>query len=312
MSICTKIVVGVDGSAGALTAVRYAAAESVRTGLPLELLFVLPEPSAVAASMDRLYPLSIAEMRHAGRQILEQAAHVAATRGLAAAPRRTLAEGDPRSVLRSCARDGALVVLGNDRRPLVKRLVTGSLLNAVAGHAEGPVIVVPDSWTPSEPHGRVVVGIARADESSGLLWRAFREAADREARLDVVHAWELRVPYGTSGVDDDALLAWQDDVRKALHPDLAACSRDFPRVQYQVITRNEQPALALADATASADLMIIGRRSQVMGGSHLGSTGRALLQATRCPIEVVAPAGEPVWERDAELERGGTILVARS
>lgn len=310
MSTCTKIVVGVDGSAGATTAVRYAAAEAARLGLPLELVYVLPETSAVAASMDRLYPLSVAEMRHAGRQILDDAARVASASDLANAPRLTLEEGDRSTALRAHAHRDTLLVLGNDRPPLVERLFTGSVLNAVAGRSEGPVTVVPDTWS-DELHGRVVVGIARSEESSGLLWRAFRAAAERGATLDILHAWELRIRYGAGRVSDADLATWQRDVTDALRADLNACSQDFPQVEYRILTRNQQPASALAEATHGADLMVIARRPHLAGANHLGSTGRALLEATRCPVQVVAPAGEPVWERGAELERGGAMLAAR-
>lgn len=312
MSICTKIVVGVDGSDGARTAVRYAAAEAGRTGLPLELVYVLPEPSAIAAGMDPLYPLTIAEMRHAGRQILDDAVQIVAASGDVQEPRQHMVEGDRAAVLRSYSDRGSHLVLGNERRPLMDRLMAGSLLNAVAGRGIGPVTVVPDSWTGSEPCGRIVVGIAHAEASGGLLWRAFQEASGRGATLDVLHAWELRVRYGRTDVDDDDLFGWQNGIDEALRPDLKACSHDFPRVRYQVLARNEQPASALTEATDSADLMLIARRPHVAGPNHLGSTGRALLHATRCPVQVVAPAGEPVWERDAELERGGAILAARS
>lgn len=312
MSICTKIVVGVDGSAGGLTAVRYAASEAVRTGLPLEVVYVLPEPSAIAAGMDPIYPLNVAEMRHAGRQILDQAERAAADFPLVGGPRLTLAQGDPATVLRTYTHRGSSLVLGNERRPLAERLITGSVLNSVAGRGDGPVTIVPDTWTGADPHRRVTVGIARTEESAGLLWRAFRQAAERDSNLTVLHAWELRIRYGQLTVKDDDLRKWEREIADALRDELESCSREFPDVRYRVQARNQQPALALAHATKDSDLMLIARRHRAGRSTHLGSTGRALLQATHCPVRVVEPAGDPIWERDAELEREGAILATRS
>lgn len=310
-SACKRVVVGADGSAGSLVAVRYAAVEAHRLGLPLEVVHVVPDPSPVVAGIDAGYALTLAEIRHIGRQILDEAVAVATEVSAGVQVHQTVARGDRASVLCAYGSTDHLVVLGNQRLPFVERLMTGTVLNPVASRSAGPVVVVPDTWSVERrSHDRIVVGVVRCEASSGLLWRAFREAAERRATLEILHAWELRIRYGKAHVDRADIQAWRGTVIEAMQPDVATCVRQFPDVDYRINAVHGQPAAALVGATERADLMILARRSTPLGHSHLGATGRAVLQSAHCPVEVVAPAAAPVWERDADLERGGELLAA--
>jgi nucleotide-binding universal stress UspA family protein len=77
-------------------------------------------------------------------------------------------------------------------------------------------------------------------------------------------------------------------------------------VETRVDVRRGQPARLIANAASESDLLVIGRRRHTFPTGRLGSTGRALLRESHCPVEVLPPvlevieADEPTVSRPAE------------
>src|SRR4051812_24031342 len=185
------ILVGVDGSAGSDAAVRYAATEASRTGMSVRLLHVAPE-LAYRVALDGEEPTS-GDPRET--LLVDAAATVRDVLGEDADDRvvTEVAYGGRVRALLEASRGCRLVVLGDQPRPRLHRLVTGSVLPGVAARSFVPVVVVPEGAETAGDRRRIVAAVKSADDWVELLDRVMRLAADRGARLVLLHAWHVSV-----------------------------------------------------------------------------------------------------------------------
>jgi len=292
MSEHDRILVGIDGGEGGRAAIRYAAAR--RDGAELWLVHVVD----LAVATGVFYPYGYAgladQVREAGETVLDRAEKLAAELVGADHVTTTLRDGGVVAELVHAAVDARMVVLGDERRHGLSRLVTGSVTGRVASRAPVPVVVVPTEWSPGEDTQRVVVAVADLDASAELVAHALGEAADRGGELVVVHAWELpAVFYDTTLAHDQA--AWEADARHRLMQTLDRARQMAAHAvgtETWIQIRQGQPAQVVADESKGADLLVIGRRGHAFPLRRLGGTGHALLRESSCPVEVVPPAPE--------------------
>lgn len=279
------IVVGVDGSADALRAVRYATEEIGRSGGRLRLVHVVPETVPMAA----LLPLRGADaLVEVGQRLLAEAESLASLTLPDGEPVETvLAHGRRIDFLLAHSRDAGLVVLG--RRPsLLAHIRTGSTTSAMAARADCPVVGVPDEWSQAPRHGRVVAAVDGSATTPAVLREGLRAAHDRHAMLVVLHAWRPLAPYESVLASAAAADTWQRQAEPVLWAMVAGLRAPYQNVEVQVDLHYERTADALVAAGRSADLMVMGRHGGGPSlGMQLGATPRALLRAGVCPIEVV-------------------------
>lgn len=284
------VVVGVDGSADATRAIRYAIEEIGRTGGRLRLVHVVPETVPMAAMLPMFGAETLVEVGH---RLLAEAEAAAASSMPGDAPIETaLAHGPRVDALLAHTRDAALVVLG--RRPsLLAHIRTGSTTSAVAARAACPVVGVPDEWEHAPRHGRVIAAVDGSSATTAVLEAGLAAAHDRQARLVVLHAWRPLAPYESVLAGPRAAETWQRQAEPVVWAMVAGLRATHPDVEVQVDLHYERTADALVAAGRTADLMVLGRRGDGPSfGMLLGSTPRALLRAGVCPIEVV-PAPSP-------------------
>jgi nucleotide-binding universal stress UspA family protein len=144
----------------------------------------------------------------------------------------------------------------------------------------------------------VVVGVDTSPCSRQALRWAVGEATRRAAPLTAVLAWSyLDQPHSESAEafvatysERDALATLDEVVVDTLGPDVAAT------VRRRVVC--DHPAQALVDASADADLLVVGARG--LGRFKrlvLGSVSTACLHHSRCPVVIVRD-GEPSRRAD--------------
>ncbi|MFE6508767.1 universal stress protein [Nocardioides sp. NPDC057767] len=310
MSENNRILVGIDGGEGGRAAIAYAAAEAGRDDADLWLMHVsLSEPADVVHP----YPWLSQDHRRSGMELLRKAADEAATFVGADHVNGTLLEGRVVHGLVHSAAEARLVVLGDDRKHGLEHIVTGSITHRVAGHAPVPVVVVPTGWSDEEPARRVLVAVKDCESSAGLIAQALKHAADRDAELVVLHAWQLDTVYDDMTLGHLDMNGWEKAARRALDEGLGRARRRMPHasgVEVRVDVRHGQPARVIADAAVNADLLVIGRRRHSFPLGRLGSTGRALIRESRCPVEVQPPVPDIITVDDLVLEHEGRIEKA--
>lgn len=292
MSQRDRILVGIDGGEGGRAAIRYAATR--RGDADLWLVHVID----LALATGVFYPYGYAgladQIREAGEIVLDRAEKDAAELVGADHVTTTLRDGGVAAELVHAAADARMVVLGDERRHGLSRIVTGTVTGRVASRAPVPVVVVPTDWTTGPDASRVVVGIADLDASADLVAHALGEAADHGGELVLVHAWELpAVFYDTTLAHDQP--TWEADARHRLMQTLDRArnmAAPIGGTEAWIQIRQGQPAQVLAEESEGADLLVIGRRGHAFPLRRLGGTGHALLREAGCPVEVTPPALE--------------------
>ncbi|GAB7006622.1 universal stress protein [Nocardioides sp. AN3] len=285
-----RITVGIDGSDGSKAAAIWAANEARRVGADLRLLHVFTDYApTIGYFASPGSPGSMEGHRMAEKLVRESARGLESSAGEIRVEPLVL-RGDRRAGLLRAAADSALLVLGDEPHPVHHRLITGSIIGGVAGHAACPVVVVPAGTERRPALGVIVAGVKIVSASHDLVRQAFELAADRGSRLVILHAWESPSPY------DDLLSSrldvpgWEERSVKELDQIVDEVSADFTNVTAEVRIVHGQPARALIDASAEADLLAITRRLHGFPLGHLGAAGRAVLRETRAPAIVLPPA----------------------
>jgi nucleotide-binding universal stress UspA family protein len=283
------IVVGVDGSEPARRAVRWAAQEAARRGLPLRVVTAFAWPHDRALGQVALGAGYREIMLEAARRELDDAVQTARTTAPDIEVERQLVVGYPIPVLVAEARLAHLVVVGDRGLGGVTGLLVGSVAIALAAHADCPLVLVRGDDESPDPSWPVVVGVDGYPTSEAALAFAYEAAAVRGVPLVAVHTWwDLLVdPALAPLLDWDAI---EDDERRLLAERLSGWAEKYPDVQVQRIVERGHAANALVAQSLRAQLLVTGSRGRgSIAGLLLGSVSHAMLQRAHCPVVVVRP-----------------------
>ncbi|MEV6252599.1 universal stress protein [Nocardia sp. NPDC051929] len=290
-----KVVVGVDGSAGSWTALRWAAEFAADRGRELEIVHGLDlvGTSWILGDYEVLVPSIVDAVREQGNQMLTRAEDVALSIAPGLRVSRRTSTDTGRQLLIDHSAEAYAVVLGatGDTGTLTH---LGSTLLAVTAHAEGTVIVVrADSATPETVHrsGPVVVGVDGSPVGESAIAAAFAEAAARDAELVAVHVWSDWDSSRFAG-ELGRLDAVREDIERAILAErLAGWQEKFPGVRVTRKVEMAAPGPHLLSWSKDAQLLVVGSRGRGgFAGMLLGSTANNLVQHASCPVMVVHPA----------------------
>lgn len=284
--MCTTatVWVGVDGTAQALDAVRWAAGYARSDGATLRLVHAFDEVWADAPDLPHHAMFEIGRTR--AEQIVADAD--LAARALAPTLRiiRDVELGDAANVLRTVAAPADTIVVGHGHHHGATSRLPGSIGHRLATRAPCPVTVVRGRSTTQGP---VVVGVgATATSSARAIGAAFHQAAARNCPLVAVRTY---VP---------ALLPWRPDLatpayrpqevdaaeRDSVEDLLAPTRRRYPDVPVTVRVLHGTPAAMLVKASHDAQLVVVGDPGH-LAGAVLGAVGRRLLHHANCPVMIV-------------------------
>jgi nucleotide-binding universal stress UspA family protein len=139
-----RIVVGVDGSAGSVEALRWAVDEARRRGDTVEAVAVWHYPVLAADALSgTAMPVDVETLARIARDGLEEAlARAVPGEAERAAVTRTVVEGSPGHVLVEAAEGAVLLVVGSRGLGGFAGLLLGSVSNHCVHHAGCPVTVV--------------------------------------------------------------------------------------------------------------------------------------------------------------------------
>jgi len=269
------IVAGYDGSPGSDQALRWAVEETRARGCTLTVclawaphyLTVLDDPAVYALAQNR------------GEHIL--AAGVSYARSaLGAEPvLPLLARGSPAEVLCEQSASAQMVVLGARGQGGIPGLALGSVPWQVAGHAQGPVVIVRSRRRrANQLQGPVVAGADGSARSQDVIRFAFREAELR--RVPVLAVCAL--------ADAPAALGEAGRVEADFDRMLKPHEKENPELTVLRQVSAGSPRTVLLDAAAGAQLLVIGSRGR--GGlddMSIGSVAHAVLHHAPCPVAVV-------------------------
>jgi nucleotide-binding universal stress UspA family protein len=286
------VVVGVDGSAGALRAVRWAAREAARHRWSLRLVNALDWTEDHVVGHPGLGSRQGDIRRAVAERALAAAAATAGEDGPDVPGEQAVVIGYPISVLAGEARRAELLVVGARGLSRVAGLLLGSVSTALAAHAACPVVVVRGEDVAGLPAGgAVVVGVDGSPAAESALAFAFDAASRRGAPLVAVHARRDAVP-GSAASPHGGRASGEG----VLTERLAGWSEKYPDVAVRRVLDHADPAAALLAEAAGAQLLVVGTRGRSgVAGPVLGSVGNAVLHRSPCPVAVVRP--DPVGHR---------------
>jgi nucleotide-binding universal stress UspA family protein len=283
------IVVGTDGSEPSLRAVEWAARDAALREVPLRIVSVAPlnrdldlftRPAAYSAAV---------------RETADKALDDAAATASMAVPGLTidtvLRTGEPALVLAQAARRATLLVVGSGgHASRFAGMALASVSRYLAAHAPCPVVI--DRGEPADPGHQVVVGIRDLHDSEAPLAFAFEEASHRGAHLVAVRAWYWLPPAGAAATIIAPAQASAEALTR-LYRLLEPWQEKYPDVELGEEIIHAHPGQALLDLTASASLLVLGRRPGSSAGSDapIGPVTCTVLKDARCPVAIV-PAAE--------------------
>lgn len=272
------IVVGVDDSPHGLVAAAWAGQEAAVHRSPLRVVHAvarfplgLPRPDAGGAAHALVRAAAL--RARAGRPRLEVTTEVV--------------PGPAVDALCARAAGARILVVGGRRLGPLARLVLGSVSRHLVTHAPCPVVVV--GAYPQPPYRRIVVGVSGEPGQDPVLDFAFTEASAQGCPLVAVHAWShpvSRAPGDMLPLLYDVEQVGQEEMR-LLAEVLAGRAERFCDVTVEERCPRHGAAGALLDASAEADLVVVGMRAGRITGHILGSTAHAVLRHARCPVAVV-------------------------
>lgn len=289
------VVVAVDGSEAAKIAVRWAANTAMKRGVPLRIAACYTMPQFLYAE-GMVPPQELFdELQNETMNTVEEARTIAEEVAPGLKIGYTVAEGTPIDMLLEMSKTVTMIVLGSRGLGGLSGMVMGSVSAAVVSHAQCPVVVVREDnhVTEANKYGPVVVGVDGSDVSAKATDFAFAEAQARKTRLIAVHTWmDMQVQASLAGLAA-AQQEWnavEDEQTQLLHDRLEPFLEKYPEVEVEMVITRDRPIRALVDAAAGAQLLVVGSHGRGgFRGMLLGSTSRALLQSSPCPLVVVRP-----------------------
>ena len=265
------IVVGVDGSDGAASALRWAAAEGRIRRWPVKAVLAwgfLDQHHTIAG--ERFDPgYSPDDAKEALDAYVDAA--VGATE--AASMERHIISDLPARGLIEAASGAELLLVGARGLGGFRGLLLGSVSQRCLHEARCPVAVIRSDEAEQDPDApqRVVVGVDRSEPARRALEWAAAEAVARHAVLHVVHAWQPPFVGGfpITGTSIDYSV-FEDAAAQVMTTTLDEV--DLTGLAHPV----ERSVVCLGAASA---LLEAGRRAQVtvVGAQGRGAVGRMLL-----------------------------------
>jgi nucleotide-binding universal stress UspA family protein len=278
-----RIVVGFDGSEGALLALDWAAAEAGRTDSVLEVHaaylagYSFVTSAEVREEMGRLAAEGVDHVREVAPNVVTKAVG---------------SDASPVAALVEASKGADLLVVGSRGLGGFRGLVLGSVGHKCAMHAHCPVVVVrptgksedglPETWQPPD---RIVVGVDGSPSSTDALRWAFSEA-ERAGGIVVAvtcwiwparFTWAVPTPV-TMAEDAEAIVRDAVEPLKTAHPGVL--------VETKVIANH--PAPALVAESERARMVVVGSRGHgEFVGSLLGSVSEYCVSHAYCPVLVM-------------------------
>jgi nucleotide-binding universal stress UspA family protein len=293
--MAAPIVAGTDGSEESLAAVQWAAVEAVQRRVPLCIVHVLEHHTGPATQTQTLrhephhHGWARHDLPHGARSALARASRRAA----AAAP-----GVDLRTVVVSGHADQALTAI-TDQAPLLAigtrgtgggdfpGLRIGSVALCLARRARCPVVFTAAGSRPVVRE--IVTGTDDSGEATAALEFSFREADGRGARLTALYAWEHPETGRLDGYHDWVLSVGPVDEGAAalLSEQVAPWRHKYPDVTVTESPVRGHAGRALAFASRSTDLIVVGGRRDPASSLGLGPITFAMLRHAQCPVAVI-------------------------
>lgn len=278
-----SVIVGVDGSPGAIHAMAWAVDKSDALG-PVSLVHVYQQPAR--SELDAWYGTEV------DRSAIRRAAECHLARAVRATnpdlvQRAHVLEGHPGVMLCEAAAGARLLVVGTRGRSGAAADPLGSVSSHCAKHASVPVAIIPAHAPANRPLSTIVVGIDGSEHGDLALRWAVHHVAEG-GRIHAVGARSAANP-------DDEDLGPPPDVEvgrirsrvQAAVSRVTGCAHSGPSIEIHAVA--DHPRIVLRDfSRPDVDLLVVGARGLgPVPHLMLGSVSGALTNHPQVPTLVV-------------------------
>lgn len=274
-----SIVVGVDGSRGAVRAAVWAIDEALSRDIPLRLVYAIePHDPGSADAQDAERRLASAELA------LRYAANTVEATERPVKVEIEIAHGNPTATLIEMSRSAAMLCVGAVGIKHFDHNRIGSTALSLVSSAHCPVAIVRGSeHTASHPPGWVVVEIDESPDSGAVLQCGVEEARLRGAPLRVLGSWQSRY---TDVHDTHAVADGNRMVRAQLDRRISSWKHNYPDLDVRPVAVHGSVLNYLAKHGEEIQLVVVGARNAHGVEELLGPTGSAALHNTECSVLV--------------------------
>ncbi len=274
-----SIVVGVDGSRGAVRAAVWAIDEALSRDIPLRLVYSIePQDSEPADAQDSERRLASAELA------VRYAANAVEATDRPVKVEIEIVAGKPTATLVEASRSAAMICVGAVGLKHFDHNRIGSTAISLVSSAHCPVAIVrgSDRSTPQEP-GWIVVELDESPDSAAVLQCGVEEARLRGAPLRVLGSWQSRY---TDVHDTHAVADGNRMVRAQLDRRISRWKHNYPDLDVRPVAIHGSVLNYLAKHSHSIQLVVVGARNATGVEELLGPTGSAFLHNTDCSVLV--------------------------
>jgi nucleotide-binding universal stress UspA family protein len=282
-----EVLVGIDGSEGSVSALRWAAGVADAVGARLRVVSAWEYPPDAVVSIGRL---ELTPADDADDQLELQLRALLADLDLGADDRVVIEalRGPPVvALLRATNEDVRMLVVGSRGLGGFAGLRLGSVSRQLCEHAPRPVTVVRRGVATSPVLRTIVVGADGSDDAARAMMFAGRLATDVGAELVVAHATGSRDAQRDRPVELDTRREWVEEWCEPLRE---------ADVHYRIEVVRGDPRSAVLEVArdTSADLVVVGSRGRgVVAKMVLGSVAAALVEHCEVPVTVLPGGGAP-------------------
>jgi nucleotide-binding universal stress UspA family protein len=287
------ILVGVDGSAASIAAVRWAARRAKMSNTGITLVHACPAvvPGSSLVDWTGPTPADVVRAQEEQAKLLLDDAATTATESAGRLHIQTMAiAGAPVPGLLELCNDAQILVVGRRGRVSPADALLGSVSSAMIHRARCPVAVIHDEFLTEEApmDGPVVVGIDGSPASELATAIAFDEASWRGVELVALHVSCDSDPFG---IHEHEWSRIETKAHEALAERLAGWRERYPDVAVRRVVVAGRPAHHLIEQAKTAQLVVVGSHGGEFTGLQVGSVSSAVVQVTHIPVIVARACG---------------------
>ncbi|WP_167099745.1 universal stress protein [Mycobacterium sp. DL592] len=275
-STAPSVVVGVDGSRGALRAALWAVDEALSRDIPLRLIAAISPHDADPDEDARLLAGAESATQHAANAVeaTERPVKIEVE----------ILRGKPTATLVEASRTAAMICVGAVGIKHFDHNRIGSTAVSLVSSAHCPVAIVrgSDRAAPPKP-GWIVVDLDETPDSAAVLACGVEEARLRGASLRVLGSWQSRY---TDVHDTHAVADGNRMVRAQLDRRITRWKHRYPDLDVKPVAVHGSVLNYLAKHGPDIQLVVVGARNAESIEELLGPTGSAALHNTDCSVLV--------------------------